>query len=56
MMMKIENIIEHLKEEYAQAITEERIIKPLAYALYQTWRYVDNHEKPRKREAGDLGG
>lgn len=46
--MTLEQTIEKLKEEYEKAAKSEYVNKPLAYALYKTWRYVDNREKKKK--------
>lgn len=39
--MKIETAIKYLYKQYDQAKTMDYVKKPLAWALYQTWRYVD---------------
>lgn len=44
MKMKIENAIKYLYKQYEKAKTMEYVKKPLAWALYQTWRYVDGQE------------
>lgn len=46
---KLENAIKHLKKIYSEACKWEHIDKPLAYAIYQTWKYYDCYETPRKR-------
>ena len=43
--MKIENAIKYLYKQYEKAKAMEYIKKPLAWALYQTWRYVDKEEE-----------
>lgn len=43
--MTIEHAIKYLYRQYEVAKTMEYIKKPLAWALYQTWRYVDKEEK-----------
>lgn len=43
--MTIENAIKYLYKQYEEAKAMEYIKKPLAWALYQTWRYVDKEEK-----------
>ena len=40
--------LERLTEE---AVKNPAIRKPIAWALYQTWKWADEHEKPR--EAGE---
>ena len=47
--MTLQKIFEMLQIKYTYAVTQEWIEKPLAYALYQVWKYVDAHEKKRKR-------
>jgi hypothetical protein len=39
--MTLEKAIKMLKEEYEKAKKQEFVQKPLAYALYYTWRNVD---------------
>lgn len=39
--------LQTVKKNYREAKSKEYISKPLAWALYQTWKYVDKHEKPR---------
>lgn len=36
-------------DAYNEAIKNDYIQKPIAYALYQTWKYFDEHERSRKR-------
>ena len=39
--MTLEKAIELLKEEYEKAKNQPFVQKPLAYALYHTWKKVD---------------
>jgi hypothetical protein len=39
--MTLEKAIELLKAEYEEAKKQSFVIKPLAYALYHTWKKVD---------------
>lgn len=48
--MTIGKAIDHLISEYFNAIQREYIQKPISYALYLTWKWVDGKEKPRKME------
>lgn len=48
--MKIETAVKMLIEEHAKARSLEFVHKPVAYALYHVWKYVDEHEKPRSIE------
>lgn len=43
--LKYYNAIQRLRREYAQAIKDPIIKKPLSYALYQVWRHYDATEK-----------
>ena len=48
--MTIGRAIDYLIGEYFDAVCKECIQKPVAYALYQTWKWADAKEKPRKKE------
>ena len=48
--MTIGRAIDYLIGEYFDAMCEEHIQKPVAYALYQTWKWADAKEKPKKME------
>ena len=50
--MTLEKVIELLKEEYEEAKKEPFVQKPLAYALYHTWKKVDEklNNKWKERE------
>lgn len=39
--MTLEKAIELLKSEYEDAKKQPFVVKPLAYALYHTWKKVD---------------
>ena len=45
--MTIGRAIDYLIGEYFDAMCEERIQKPVSYALYRTWQWADGKEKPR---------
>ena len=47
-MQNIDKVIEYLRKQYELALTLEYVRKPLAWALYQTWRYYDRKERERK--------
>lgn len=49
--MTIERAIERLRAEYERARKNPTVRKPLAYALYHTWRYYD--AKEREKGEGD---
>jgi hypothetical protein len=40
-MSELDKAIQFLREQYERAKRIEFIHKPLAWALYQTWRHVD---------------
>ena len=50
---KYQKAIKMLAEEYRKAQTMAFVHKPMAYALYQVWKYFDEHEKPRMAESED---
>ena len=45
---KMTNAITHFKKEYEKALSLGFVQKPISYALYQTWKYYDVYETPRK--------
>lgn len=44
---KFNKAIEILKKEYIKSQASVYVAKPMAYALYQTWKYFDGHEGSR---------
>ena len=44
--MNLEKIAKMIDEYYDKARNTSYIQKPLAWALYQVWKYVDEHEQP----------
>ena len=53
---KFERAIKRLKEEYDRAVKMEFVRKPMAWALYYTWKYYDVKEKDRREtKAGKRG-
>ncbi|WP_295094682.1 hypothetical protein [Ruminococcus sp.] len=48
MKIDIESAIKYLHEQYDKALKMDYIKNPLAWALYQTWRYVDKGNGARK--------
>lgn len=47
--MRLSTVIKHLTQEY-ETITKQDVLhirKPMSFALYQTWRWCDAHEKER---------
>lgn len=43
--MNLNNIMRMLRTEYAHAQCCSFVRKPMSYALYQVWKYVDKKEK-----------
>ena len=50
-----QKISEKIVDEYEYAVSQEWIEKPMAYALYHVWLYVDAHEKKRGRKGSEDG-
>lgn len=48
--MKLETVIKRITREYNKVKDKQHIKKPIAYALYQTWKFVDIYEKERKTD------
>lgn len=46
--MQIERVIKKFLEFHDKAKKNDYIIKPVSWALYQTWKWSDEKEKPRK--------
>lgn len=46
--------ISTLVERYQYAISQPWVIKPMSYALYHTWKAIDNIEKPRKGKQDEI--
>ena len=44
---RYQKAIKMLAEEYRKAQAASWVAKPLAYALYQVWKYFDAYERPR---------
>ena len=43
-------VIEHFLKNWEYAEKTDYIRKPFAWAVYQTWKWVDEREKPRKEQ------
>lgn len=39
--IKLDNAIKYLHKQYDKALKMDYVKNPLAWALYQTWQYVD---------------
>ena len=50
---KYQKAIKMLAEEYHKAQTMAFVRKPMAYALYQVWKWFNENEKPRIAERSD---
>lgn len=48
--MTLEKAVKLLEEKYEQAKNMEYVQKPLAWALYQTWKEVDSMKYEKKKE------
>lgn len=46
--MSIGKMIDKFLVEYNKAFKDEMVSKPVAYALYKTWKWADKMEKPRE--------
>lgn len=46
--VKFQKAIQMLDKEYLEALSDERIRKPMAKALYTVWKHFDEQEKTRK--------
>lgn len=43
--ISLDKVLQMLVDEYANALDDERIYKPMSYALYRVWREVDKAEE-----------
>ena len=50
---KYQKALKMLAEEYKRSQTMVFVRKPMAYALYQVWKWFDENEKPRIAESED---
>lgn len=50
MGMTIGRIMDFILRKHTDAVLNPIIQKPYAWAVYQTWKWVDANEKPRKVE------
>ena len=50
--MEFKKIIEIFMKHYNFALETDFVDKPISYAMYQTWRYCDEHEKPKGKKNG----
>jgi hypothetical protein len=50
---KYQKAIKMFAEEYRKSQAMVFVRKPMAYALYQVWKWFDENEKPRITESED---
>lgn len=43
--ISLDKVLKMVLDEYINALDDERIYKPISYALYQVWREVDQMEE-----------
>lgn len=53
---ELDKAIKYLREQYARAKRIEDIRNPLAWALYQTWRHVDEPPKEHEEKGANIDG
>lgn len=46
--MTIGKVVDHFIIEYNSAMNNPYVRRPISYALYQTWKWSEKIEKPRK--------
>lgn len=51
--MTIGNVIDRILKYHAEALLNPVIKKPFAWSIFQTWKWVDEHEKPREEAADE---
>ncbi len=50
---KYQKVLKMISDEYRKAQESTWVRKPMAYALYQVWKWFDQHEKPRSQQESD---
>lgn len=45
MNLTLQDVVDVLKTEYMKAKANKHVMKPLSYALYQTWKFIDSIEE-----------
>lgn len=48
MGMTIGRIMDFILRKHTEAVLNPTVQKPYAWALYKTWKWVDENEKPRE--------
>ncbi len=51
--MTLGRVIKHFYELHSEAVSNRYIKKPISWALYQTWKWADEKEKPRGQKEVD---
>ena len=46
--MKLDTVMGRLAANYTRALKQPYVIKPMSYALYHTWQWCNEYEKPRE--------
>jgi hypothetical protein len=54
--MRLNTAIKRLNENYQKAIKWDFVQKPVSWALYQTRKWADENEKPKKKGITTLHG
>ena len=49
--MRLETVIGRFKANYERAVKMGHVVKPMSYALYHTWQWANEYEKPREPKA-----
>ena len=49
--MTFGKVIDKILKYHAEALLDPVIKKPYAWSLFQAWKWVDKHEKPREEAA-----
>lgn len=45
--MTLGKVVDYFLKEYNKALKNSYVRKPISYALYHTWKMIDEKEKPR---------
>lgn len=51
--MTLDRAIDILKEEYQKALGLHWVWSPIAFAMYQSWKRVDEAEQKERKDAED---
>lgn len=53
--MTVGKVLDYFVKYYNEALHEPMIEKPMSYALYQTWKWLDSIEKPKSEKIPRMG-